>query len=284
MRNIKREITIEMEDIYSFEEYLVERENAIATIQKYTSNIRTFYTFLDGRMLVDKALLLEYKKYLMEAYEVSSANSMLVALNQYLEFLGAGYLKVNRIKTQRQPFASVEKEITKKEYEQLVKGARASNKKRLAMAMETICSTGIRVSELEYFTVERIKAGRIKVYNKGKLRTILLTATLKMRLLYYAQQNQVKKGCIFVTKTGKSLNRSNLWKEMKALGKQVNVSVEKIFPHNLRHLFARTYYSITTDLLGLADLLGHSSLETTRIYAATSEDVYQDRIENMGLI
>ena len=211
-------------------------------------------------------------------------NSMLVSLNQLLEYLGGGFLKLKRVKVQKQNFADEDKEMSKEEYIRLKRAAAENGKAQLALIIETICSTGIRISELSYFTVERVRKGYVEVHNKGKSRTILLPEKLRRKLIYYVKKHNILSGCIFVTRNGKPKDRSNLWAEMKALYKQAEVSPEKIFPHNLRHLFARVYYSLTKDLAGLADILGHSSMEVTRIYTAHSGNVYQKRIDSLGLV
>ncbi|WP_347563357.1 tyrosine-type recombinase/integrase [Lactonifactor sp. BIOML-A4] len=234
--------------------------------------------------MIEKSLLLRYKEWLMQNYAVSSVNSMLVSLNQLLEYLGGGFLKLKRVKVQKQNFADEDKEMSKEEYIRLKRAAAENGKAQLALIIETICSTGIRISELSYFTVERVRKGYVEVHNKGKSRTILLPEKLRRKLIYYVKKHNILSGCIFVTRNGKPKDRSNLWAEMKALYKEAEVSPEKIFPHNLRHLFARVYYSLTKDLAGLADILGHSSMEVTRIYTAHSGNVYQKRIDSLGLV
>ena len=277
-------ITINDEDLQEFRIYLYERENSEATIRKYMTDIRTFYRFLDKNRDVSKQCLVDYKNWLAGNYAVSSVNSMLVALNQFLVFLEAGTLKVKRLNVQRNLFAIQDKELSKEEYYHLLKAAEEKGKPALSLMIETICSTGIRVSELSYFTVDSIKQGRIQVQNKGKTRIILMPKALKMKLLYFVQKQHITKGCVFVTRTGKPKNRSNIWAEMKALHREAGVDAVKIFPHNLRHLFARVYYAATNDIAGLADLLGHSSLEVTRIYTSATSQTYQKRLEMLGLV
>lgn len=274
-------IEISTEDIKKFEQYLYERENAIATIQKYKTDIHTFFRFLEGERKVDKAKLLEYKEWLVERYAVSSVNSILAALNQFLEFLDAGHLKVKRIKLQRNLFLQEEKELTRQEYKKLLQVARSEGKEQLALCMETIAATGIRISELQYFTLESVKRGRIEIYNKGKYRRIFLPKVIRQKLLCFCKQQKIKSGPVFITKSGKPKDRSNIWSEMKALKDKAGIDGGKIFPHNLRHLFARIYYQCTKDLAGLADLLGHSSLNVTRIYTSNTGEIYQKQLDDM---
>ena len=262
----RNEVELRREQIEEFRQYLYERENARATIQKYISDIETFFNYLAGEAIVDKQKLLDYKEWLLRRYAVSSANSMLAALNQFLEFLELDFLKVKRIKVQKSLFLQEEKELTREEYRKLVQTALAEGKEQLALCMETIASTGIRISELEFFTVESIRRDYIEIVNKGKYRRIFLPKVLRQKLLFFARKNGIRRGAIFITRTGKKKCRSNIWREMKALKEKAGINGNKIFPHNLRHLFARTYYSITKDLAGLGDLLGHSSLNVTRIY------------------
>ena len=280
----KMELYIQKEDIQDFQEFLYEREYSTATISKYLTDVHTFLKFAKGKDVIEKSLLLRYKEWLMQNYAVSSVNSMLVSLNQLLEYLGGGFLKLKRVKVQKQNFADEDKEMSKEEYIRLKRAAAENGKAQLELIIETICSTGIRISELSYFTVERVRKGYVEVHNKGKSRTILLPEKLRRKLIYYVKKHNILSGCIFVTRNGKPKDRSNLWAEMKALYKQAEVSPEKIFPHNLRHLFARVYYSLTKDLAGLADILGHSSMEVTRIYTAHSGNVYQKRIDSLGLV
>ena len=280
----KMELYIQKEDIQDFQEFLYEREYSTATISKYLTDVHTFLKFAKGKDVIEKSLLLRYKEWLMQNYAVSSVNSMLVSLNQLLEYLGGGFLKLKRVKVQKQNFADEDKEMSKEEYIRLKRAAAENGKAQLALIIETICSTGIRISELSYFTVERVRKGYVEVHNKGKSRTILLPEKLRRKLIYYVKKHNILSGCIFVTRNGKPKDRSNLWAEMKALYKEAEVSPEKIFPHNLRHLFARVYYSLTKDLAGLADILGHSRMEVTRIYTAHSGNVYQKRIDSLGLV
>lgn len=277
----KNMVTVEEEDLEAFQQYLYERENARATIRKYMTDIRTFCRYLGKDREADKNRLLLYKEWLLEHYAISSANSMLAALNQFLKFKGYASLTVKRIKTQRSLFRQEEKELTKGEYRKLVEAARGEGKEQLALCMETIAATGVRISELQYFTVERVQKGRIEIMNKGKYRRIFLPDPLRRKLLDYIKENRIREGYIFITRNGKPKDRSNIWSEMKALQKKTGIQESKIFPHNFRHLFARVYYDATKDLVGLADLLGHSSLNVTRVYTSTSGQTYQRQLNRM---
>ena len=278
----RNEVELRREQIEEFRQYLYERENARATIQKYISDIETFFNYLAGEAIADKQKLLDYKEWLLRRYAVSSANSMLAALNQFLKFLELDFLKVKRIKVQKSLFLQEEKELTREEYRKLVQTALAEGKEQLALCMETIASTGIRISELEFFTVESIRRDYIEIVNKGKYRRIFLPKVLRQKLLFFARKNGIRRGAIFITRTGKKKCRSNIWREMKALKEKAGINGNKIFPHNLRHLFARTYYSITKDLAGLGDLLGHSSLNVTRIYTSNTGKIYQKQLDLLG--
>ena len=280
----KIEAELKPEQIEAFKLYLLERENAGTTIQKYLTDIRTFFGYLGKERMVDKQRLLSYKEWLQGKYMVNSIKSMLAAVNQFMEFLDLGGLKVRRLKVQKNLFLKEEKELTVAEYERLVRIAWEEGKYQLALCMETIASTGIRISELEFFTVESVKRDYIEIRNKGKYRRIYLPGKLRKKLLRYAKDQGLCRGPIFVTRNGKPKSRSSIWREMKALKEKAGIDASKIFPHNLRHLFARVYYGITKDLAGLGDLLGHSSLNITRIYTSNTGKIYQKQLDKMGLI
>lgn len=275
----KEEIKIEMTE--EFRSFLYERENAEATIQKYMTDIRTFFLFLGEDHMVDKQRVLEYKEWLLEHYAVSSTNSMLAALNQFFQYVNMDHLKIKRVRVQNSLFLREEKELTKEEYLRLVEEALNEGKYQLALCMETIASTGIRISELPYFTVESLKKKFIEIYNKGKYRRIYIPSDLKKKLMRFAGEQGICSGEIFVTRNGRPKSRSNIWREMKTLNKSVGIDENKIFPHNLRHLFARIYYTSTKDLTGLGDLLGHSSLNVTRIYTASTGKMYQQQLDSI---
>ena len=270
------------EALNNFLNYLQEKESAKATREKYIHDVKMFFSFLGGQKEIDKKCLIQYKKTLIGKYKISSVNSMLAALNQFLICMDAEYLKVKRVKVQKQPFIQEEKMLTEKEYKQLLKTAMDIGNEQLALCIETIACTGIRISELKYFTYERTKQGKIEVLNKNKYRRILIPKTLKVKLQSFCKRNKIKQGPIFRTKNGNLKDRSNLWREMKNLAKKAKIESSKIYPHNLRHLFARTYYKNTKDITGLADILGHSSINVTRIYTATTEKFFQKQLDRLG--
>ena len=277
----KRTITNQI--INSFEKHLLENEKAGATIQKYMRDIRCFMDYAKDQAL-DKTLLLNYKAMLEQNYAVRSANSMLAALNAFFRFQGWHDLCVKQFKVQKEAYCSEERELTKAEYTALVRTAELKKNERLSLVVQTICGTGIRVSELQCITVEAVRRGEAIVSCKGKTRKIFIVKALQKKLLRYAIEQGITTGTLFVTKSGKSLDRSNIWRQMKDLCEQAGVSPQKVFPHNLRHLFARTFYGIEKDIAKLADILGHSNINTTRIYIITTGAEHQRRMENMRLI
>ncbi len=252
--------------IQNFENYLYEEEKSKATIEKYMRDVRAFEVFLCGKE-PSKCELIRYKKSIAESYAPASVNSMLVSVNAFLKFTGRTDACVKLVKIQRQIFASEKKELTAAEYRRLLSAARDT---RLALVIQTVCETGIRVSELKYITVEAVGEGKAVVDCKNKTRVIFIPSPLRKVLLAYIKKSDLKAGSVFITKSGKPLDRSNIWREMKALCERAKVSADKVFPHNLRHLFARTFYAIERDIVRLADLLGHSSIDTTRIYTMES--------------
>lgn len=270
-----------MEVIQEFEKHLIREEKSQLTAEKYMRDVRKFLRWIGSEELT-KDKVLEYKAQIVEDYAVASANSMLSSLNCYLDFVGHGDCKVKTVRQQRHTFLQEEKELTKQEYERLLKAA--ESKPRLCLLMQTICSTGIRVSEHKFITVEAAKAGYAEVRLKGKQRIVFLPKKLCKLLLKYAREQGISQGSIFITASGKPLNRYNIWAEMKKLCSTAGVSREKVFPHNLRHLFARIYYSIEKDIVRLADILGHSSINTTRIYTMESGNTHRMQIERMGLL
>ena len=269
--------------IDSFRLFLSENEKAEATMQKYLRDLYCFAEFVGGQILT-KSLVLAYKGMLELKYAVRSANSMLAALNAFLRFAGWQDLCVKQFKVQKEAYCSEERELTRAEYAALVQAAEQKKNRRLALVVQTICGTGIRVSELENITVEAAKRGEAVVSCKGKTRKIFIVKALQKKLLQYASEERITTGVLFVTKSGKPLNRSNVWREMKKLCEDAGVSPKKVFPHNLRHLFARTFYGIEKDLAKLADLLGHSNINTTRLYIITTGAEHQRHMENMRLI
>lgn len=256
-------MTISTEQIKEYADYLCREEKSTATQEKYIRDIRAFSLYADGRE-ISKELVIAWKKYLIQKqYAVRSVNSMLVSVNGLLVFLGLSSCKVRSIRMQRQTYCTEDRELTKAEYLRLLEASKKNE--QLNLVIQTICSTGIRVSELRFFTVEAIRCGEVIVDCKNKTRTILVPVKLRKRLLNYAKRMKITTGTIFVTKNGKPLNRSNIWSAMKRLCESAGVKPSKVFPHNLRKLFARTFYGIEKDIAKLADILGHSSINTTRI-------------------
>ena len=267
-----------------FERHLRLEEREPGTIEKYLRDIRAFAVWLEEKPL-DKEAAVAWKEHLLASgYAPSTINSMLVALNRFFRFQRRDELRVKTIRVQRRIFRSRERELTKEEYARLLETAHALGRERLALLMETICATGIRVSEVKYITVEAAQAGRAEIALKGKIRTILLPGKLRRKLLKYAKKQKNGSGEIFLTRTAKGMSRRQIWAEMKAICKKAGVASSKVFPHNLRHLFARTFYKVCRDVVQLADVLGHSSVETTRLYLASTGDEYVRRMDRLGLI
>lgn len=249
-------------EIHRFKRHLKAEEKSAATVEKYLRDIRCFCDFLADRQ-ISKEETISYKEYLTQRYAPASVNSMLVALNCFLRFIGQADCCVKQLKIQRQMFCGEEKELTQSEYQRLVKAAGDS---QLSYILQTICGTGIRISELQSITVEAVRLGKAVVNCKNKTRVIFIPAPLQNILKKYIKKTDLKAGSVFVNRNGKPLDRSRVWRQMKRLCKKANVPPEKVFPHNLRHLFARIFYSIKKDIVRLADILGHSSINTTRIY------------------
>lgn len=269
--------------IDQFKNKLMEDEKSSATIQKYLRDIEAFFTFT-GEEAVTKDMTIRYKQYLQENYKSSSVNSMLAAVNRFLKEMGWFDCVVKALKVQRQAFRSRERELTKEEYFRLLKAAKQQNNMRLYLLMQTLCATGIRVSELPFITVQAAASGRAAVFLKGKTRTVLIPSGLCLELKRYAKARGVENGSIFVTKSGRPMDRSNILHEMKSLCEAAGVDRKKVFPHNLRHLFACLFYKAEKDLSRLADLLGHSNVNTTRIYTSVSGEEQIRQIEKLGLV
>ena len=271
------------EQIQKFESYLFSDERSAATVGKYLHDLRVFYAFMDGKELT-KAAVLEYKTNLLVKYALTSANSMLAAINAFFRYLGWYDLCVKQYRIQKSAFCSEEKELTKAEYIRLLEAAKRKGNERLNLIIQTICGSGIRVSELQYITVEAVKRGEAFVNCKGKNRRIFIVEELRKKLLRYIKTQDIKSGAVFVTRSGKPVSRHNIWRDMKALCNDAGVSPSKVFPHNLRHLFARTFYRLEKDIAKLADILGHTSINTTRIYIVTTATEHKRKMENMRLI
>lgn len=277
----KENLTTKM--IPKFEKYLHDCERSTATVDKYLHDLRCFTLFV-GKGEITKQTILDYKAHLGEKYAVSSANSMLAALNCFLRFCGKSEMCVKQFKVQRRAYCPEEKELTKAEYIRLLEAANKKHNERLNLIIQTICGTGIRVSELQFVTVEALQRGEAVVNCKGKNRRIFIVSELKKKLLRYVKEQKIITGAIFVTRSGRPINRHAVWKEMKSLCKEARVPESKVFPHNLRHLFARTFYGIEKDIAKLADILGHANINTTRIYIATTGAEHRRKMERMRLI
>ena len=269
--------------IEDFRKNLELQEKSTSTIEKYIRDVKAFSVYAENSAIT-KEKVIAYKKYLRNNYAVRSVNSMLASINSLFNSLEWHDLKVKSLKLQQKVFCSEDRELTKAEYARLCKTAKRKKNKRLNLILQTICGTGIRVSELQYITVEAAKQGEAVVNCKAKTRSVFIVKELKQKLLRYAAEQNIKSGMIFVTRTGKLISRTNIWREMKALCVEANVNPEKVFPHNLRHLFARVFYGIEKDIAKLADILGHSSINTTRIYIISTGTEHRKRMENMHLI
>lgn len=267
--------------INDFKCYLTENEKSSSTIEKYTRDVCVFSSWLKDNSLTKEQCLV-YKKYLMEKFAPSSVNAAISSLNCFFGFIGRYDCRIRAIKIQRRIFSHKEKELTKVEYERLIQAAGGNS--RLSLIMQTICACGIRVSELRYITTDAVRVGQAVINCKGKMRVVLIPNGLCKLLKKYMYAHKIMSGSVFVTKNGNPIDRSNIWSDMKKLCKKARVAKEKVFPHNLRHLFARTYYTVKKDIVRLADILGHSSINTTRIYTMESGDVHRRQIEKLGLL
>ncbi len=274
---------ITSEQIEKYRDHLIDEEKSKATVNKYVHDVYEFEKWIGAQALC-KTIVLAYKAYLCERYAPASVNAALSSLNSFFNFMEWYDLRVKSLKIQKQIFASVDRELTKAEYDRLLQAAKQKKNERLYLLMQTICSTGIRVSELRHITVEAVGRGVAEINCKGKRRQVFLPKQLCRILGQYIKEQKRKSGAVFVTKNGNPLDRSNIWSDMKRLCREANVSEKKVFPHNLRHLFARTYYSIQKDIVRLADILGHSSVNTTRIYTMESGDIHRRQIQKLGLL
>lgn len=265
-------------------EHLRLEEKSDNTIEKYIRGVRAFIGFTENG-IVTKETTIEYKKSLLERdYAVRSINSMIASLNSFFTFISRSDLMIKNIKEQKALFCSENKELSKEEYNRLVAAAKNRGNQRLSLIIQTICGTGIRVSELKYITVEAVQRGEAVVLCKGKRRSVFIVKALQKKLLRYIQNQKIKTGAVFVTKNGNPVNRTNIWRDLKKLCKEANVDPQKVFPHNLRHLFARVFYGIEKDIAKLADILGHSSINTTRIYIISTGAEHRQRMECMRLV
>ena len=269
--------------VNNFKLYLYESEKSENTIEKYMRDIRFFREWLNDKS-IDKGIILQYKNELCERYAPKSVNSVLSSLNSLFMYMNWYNLKVKTLKIQRRIFADKEKELTKAEYEKLLTTAKNTKNEKLYYLMQTIGSTGIRISELKYVTCEAVNAGQTTINCKGKIRQVFLPNQLCKMLKIYMKHQKIKRGPVFITKNNKPLDRSYVWKMLKALCTNANIEKSKVFPHNFRHLFAKTFYSLQKDIVRLADILGHSSIETTRIYTIESGEIHKKQLQKLGLL
>ena len=267
----------------NFKTYLYDGEHSANTVEKYLRDIRAFAKRTGAKNLQTSDLL-EYKKALCEKYSPQSVNSMISSLNAFFTFAGWYDLKIKTLKIQRRIFADKSKELTKSEYEKLLTSAKNGKNERLYYLMQTIASTGLRVSEIKYVTVEAVKNGEAVIKCKGKIRQIFMPKKLCKMLKGYIKSKNIKSGAVFVSRNGRPLDRSNIWKMLKTLCESANVDKSKVFPHNFRHLFARTFYSLQKDIVRLADILGHSSINTTRIYTMETGEIHRKQLQKLGLL
>lgn len=272
-----------LESIEKYKKYLLAEERSKATIDKYIRDIKAFFNYLPEDKKLTKERVVTYKQSLLDNYKPSSINSMLVAINGLLVFMGLNDCKVKLPKVQNKIFNDDKQNLTKEEYGRLLAAANSKNDHQLLLLMQTICATGIRVSEHKYVTVEALKQGTAIITNKGKIREIIFPKKLRKSLLSYCKQQGIEKGAVFVTKHGNPMDRSNIWRMMQDLCMEAGVDKNKVYPHNLRHLFAFTYYKVEKDLVRLADILGHSCIETTRMYTKTTLKKCQNAIDRMNL-
>jgi len=270
------------EHIENYTAYLHQEEKSQSTREKYLRDVRSFQIYAGGQE-VNKELVVAWKKELLShGYAARSVNSMIAGVNGLLDFLGLAYCKVKNIRIQQRTYCGEEQELTKAEYLRLLTASR--HNEQLNLVLQTICGTGIRVSELQYFTVEAVRCGTVTVDCKNKTRTILVPGKLKSMLLNYAKRQGINRGAVFVGRTGNALDRSSIWRQMKQLCQTAGVKASKVFPHNLRKLFARTFYGVEKDIAKLADILGHSSINTTRIYIMSTGKEHRRKLERLGLV
>lgn len=279
---------IEERDIERYGQYLIEQEKSPNTVKKYLRDIKAFAAFAgikEGTAAkVTKQTVIDYKQRLTEKYTAASTNSMLTAVNVFLKYCGMEKCCVRLLKIQQRSFREEEKELSKAEYIRLVSAARKKNDLRLELIMKSICATGIRISELKFITKEAAQSGFAEIFCKGKCRKVILPGKLCKELLTYSKKRKISAGPVFCTRCGHPVDRTNVWKAMKSLCREANVSGAKVFPHNLRHLFAVVFYRHEKDIVGLAGILGHSSINTTRIYTMESKEMYIEKINRLGLV
>ena len=278
-----KELVVTKAAVTTYLQFLKIQEKSKGTLEKYQRELLDLAKYLAGKKVTREDLVV-WKEELEKRYSPAGVNGRLVAANGFFSFYGRYDLRLKLLKIQKEIFMKEEKELTRAEYGRLVRTAERKGKERLSLLIQTICATGIRVSELEFITVEAVKRGRAEVNCKGKRRVIFLPARLQKKLKAYAAKKGISEGVIFAAKSGRPLHRGNIWAEMKKLCKDAEVSPEKVFPHNLRHLFARIFYSLNKDIAKLADMLGHSNIETTRIYIMESGRIHRQKLERMRLV
>ena len=272
------------EKIKLYKKYLILEERSEGTISKYLRDVNRFAEWLRGEE-VTKEKAIEWKEYLVESgYAPITINSMLASLNSLFRFAGWEEYRIKFFKIQRKMFRDTERDLKRQEYERLVSAAKKNGKEQIALLMETICATGIRVSEVSYITVEAVNKGQAEITLKGKIRIIMFPGKLRKKLLQYCRTRKINSGNIFLTEKGKPISRGQIWKEMKQLCCTAKVKASKVFPHNLRHLFAVTFYNVCKDVVRLADVLGHSNIETTRIYLLTPGTNHIRQLEKLNLV
>jgi len=269
--------------VFQYIDYLAQEEKSKATRQQYQREIMHFLKEA-GEVPFTKELVLQYKENLQKRYQSASINTKIAALNGFFSFIGRNDLRMKQLRIQRRAYCSAEKELTKEEYLRLVNTAKQQENEKLSVILQTICGTGIRVSELQFITVEAVREGEALICLKGKTRTILISGKLRKVLKDYMKRKQIFTGPLFVTRTGHPIDRSNIWKGMKALCERARVNPHKVFPHNLRHLFASCFYAIDKDIARLADILGHSNINTTRIYIISSGREHRQHMDALGLV
>lgn len=276
--------TITLEQIQGYRAHLHREERAPGTIEKYLRDVRSFAVWL-GEREISKEAVASWKEHLMSSgYDAGTVNVKLAAVNAFLRFADWEDCRVKLLRQQRQIFRDSSRELSREEYQRLVDTARRRGNHRMALLLETICATGIRVSEVPFITVEAVRRQKAEVQLKGKIRTILLPGKLCRKLQAYARKQKIASGEIFLTRSGRSISRKQIWAEMKQLCAAAGVEASKVFPHNLRHLFARTFYRASRDISRLADVLGHSSIETTRIYLISSGEEHARTLDRLGLV
>lgn len=270
--------------IVAFREYLIDQERESSTVEKYLHDIREFHSWLNGRTVTKETASLWKEHLAKKGYAPATINGKIAALSSFLEKAGWQECKIRPLRIQHKAFRDSDRELTKEEYEKLVTTANDRGRERLALILETICATGIRVSELRYITVEALDRGRAEIAMKGKIRTIMIPGKLRRKLMRYVKKKKIVSGEVFLTRNGKAVSRKQIWAEMKALCKKAGIEAGKVFPHNLRHLFARCFYQVCRDIARLADVLGHSSIDTTRIYLISSGVEHERTLERLRLI